>query len=280
MADSLRSEAEAVLDTNWLGHSTKPSAHLYPHQWSWDSAFIAIGNARCGRTDRAVVELRRLVDAQWSTGMVPHMVFDQEATGYFPSAELWGTRSIAVMPDGLLTSGMCQPPVHALAVREVAANLDDAARRTFLGEMSERLQAWHDYLHRTRAVDSGLIELWHPWEAGMDNSPVWDAALARLDPAPDDIPPYRRIDTDVADAGERPTADHYDRYIYLLEQLRRVEYQPRDPTQLPFRVCDVLFNALLADADAELAAIVTELGSTGARELRDRSLSVRAVRSS
>ena len=32
-----------VLSSNWHGHATVPSRGLYPHQWSWDSAFIAFG---------------------------------------------------------------------------------------------------------------------------------------------------------------------------------------------------------------------------------------------
>ena len=39
----LRAAASSVLDNNWLGSSTVPSRSLYPHQWSWDSAFIALG---------------------------------------------------------------------------------------------------------------------------------------------------------------------------------------------------------------------------------------------
>ncbi len=273
----LAESAGRVLDANWLGASTKPSGHLYPHQWSWDSAFIAIGNAQSGQVDRAVVELGTLFDAQWSTGMIPHMVFDQLASGYFPSAELWGTASIEEMPSGLLTSGMCQPPVHAFAVRRVAAALDPERRGRFLSETFETLWAWHDYLHRERAIGSPLIEIWHPWESGMDNSPVWDSALRRIDPDPDELPVYRRVDTTATDSAERPTADHYDRYVYLLDELRRVEYQPADPTALSFRLCDVLFNALTAHADLELAHIADEIGAPGADELRGRALGLAAA---
>ncbi|RMD45977.1 MAG: glycoside hydrolase, partial [Aquificota bacterium] len=39
-------QAKKVLDTNWTGRYTVPSIHLYPHQWNWDSGFIAIGYAR------------------------------------------------------------------------------------------------------------------------------------------------------------------------------------------------------------------------------------------
>ena len=38
-------QAKKVLDFNWTGRYTQPGPRLYPHQWSWDSAFIAIGYA-------------------------------------------------------------------------------------------------------------------------------------------------------------------------------------------------------------------------------------------
>jgi hypothetical protein len=41
----LLQDCEKVLDHNWNGSFTIPSDTLYPHQWSWDAAFIAIGNS-------------------------------------------------------------------------------------------------------------------------------------------------------------------------------------------------------------------------------------------
>ena len=70
----LRDRAAAVLHGNDAGNWTKASPHLYPHQWSWDSAFIAIGWAHLD-VRRAMAELEGLFAAQWSTGMVPHIVF-------------------------------------------------------------------------------------------------------------------------------------------------------------------------------------------------------------
>ena len=37
--------AKKILADNWTGAYTKPSPRLYPHQWNWDSGFIAIGYA-------------------------------------------------------------------------------------------------------------------------------------------------------------------------------------------------------------------------------------------
>ena len=42
---SLWDAAVAVLRLNDVGGWTKPAPSLYPHQWSWDSAFVALGLA-------------------------------------------------------------------------------------------------------------------------------------------------------------------------------------------------------------------------------------------
>ena len=59
-----------VLRSNDGGGWTKAAPDLYPHQWSWDSAFIAIGWAHIDPL-RAVGELERLFARQWATGKVP-----------------------------------------------------------------------------------------------------------------------------------------------------------------------------------------------------------------
>src|SRR5919202_1472171 len=87
---TLIEQAKAVLDTNWVGSYTKPAPNLYPHQWSWDSAFIAMGYAHYDQ-QRAEDELRSLFAAQWSNGLLPHIVFNPRAAGYFPNPEMWGT---------------------------------------------------------------------------------------------------------------------------------------------------------------------------------------------
>ena len=55
----LAARAAEILRENDLGGWTKAAPRLYPHQWSWDSAFIAIGLAHLD-TRRAAQELRTL----------------------------------------------------------------------------------------------------------------------------------------------------------------------------------------------------------------------------
>ena len=118
LLDEIAAGARRVLDENWLGASTLPSRTLYPHQWSWDSAFIAIG-LRHLSVRRAQRELESLLGAQWGDGRVPHIVFNPSVphTAYFPSPDFWRSSAAGAAsgaPAGTETSGLVQPPVHAL----------------------------------------------------------------------------------------------------------------------------------------------------------------------
>ncbi|RMF30018.1 MAG: hypothetical protein D6752_04895 [Candidatus Nitrosothermus koennekii] len=109
---NLIEKAKDILDNNWNGMYTIPSKTLYPHQWSWDSALISIGNSYYN-TDRAIKELEHLFRAQWSNGMVPSIVFSNNQ-GYFPSAEFYDSKRAKEAPN-IPTSTITNPPVHALA---------------------------------------------------------------------------------------------------------------------------------------------------------------------
>jgi Trehalase len=257
----LVTRAREVLDANWLGHATRPSPRLYPHQWSWDSACIAIGYARLDQA-RAETELLSLFAGQWENGLLPHIVFTDGAR-YFPGPEFWQTERSPHAPKRPRTSGIVQPPVHATAAWRVYRHATDRERAAaFLRKLLPGLAAWHGYLYRERTRgDDGLVEIWHPWESGMDNSPLWDDALARITLAPDQVPDYRRVDVDVTEASERPSDAEYDRYAYLVEVFRRLRYRPddiRDAT--PFAIRPVLFNSLLVQSNRDLAEIARVLG--------------------
>ena len=52
----------------------------------------------------------------------------------------------------------------------------------------------------------------------MDNSPAWDAALARVPQT--ENRDYVRRDTSHVDSAQRPRQAEYDRYMYLVELFR------------------------------------------------------------
>lgn len=177
----LASGARRVLTDNWTGSSTVPAPGLYPHQWSWDSAFIAIGSRHISPR-RAQRELETLFAAQWGDGRIPHIVFNPAVppAAYFPGPGFWRSSTAgaaAGAPCGVETSGIVQPPVHALAALLVhRADPRSSARHAFLARAYPRLAAWHRYLTGARDLGGGgLVSVVHPWEPGMDNSPCWDA---------------------------------------------------------------------------------------------------------
>ena len=262
--------AAGVLRRNGVKSWTKPAPSLYPHQWSWDSAFIALGLAHVDNR-RATGELEALFSAQWKTGKVPHIVFNPEAPpkSYFPDAERWNSNGLSEhAPTGPHTSGLCQPPVHALAVRriwETARDKDERgveAAREFLTGNYPRLFSWHRYLATARDPErSGLVTIYHPWESGTDNSPRWDAPLSRIKIG--EVPAYTRYDVQhVADASHRPTDEEYDRFLWLLELLKRARYEELDIYgSHPFLVKDVLFSAILVAANEALLEIGEVVGA-------------------
>jgi hypothetical protein len=256
--------AKAVLDGNWLGASTLPSRSLYPHQWSWDSAFIAIGRSWYDEP-RARKELESLFRAQWANGKVPHIVFEPSVPedAYFPGPTFWqSTTRSPHAPRGVETSGITQPPIHAQAALEMHRHArDTAASVAFLTWLYPRLVAQHDYLARDRdPTGIGLASIVHPWESGLDNSPVWDRDLTEIEIPPGALPPYQRHDLAHADAADRPSDAAYDRFVYLAVRYRDSGYDDgRILETVPFTIAGPLFNAIYlwsTHALVELAGIV------------------------
>jgi glycogen debranching enzyme len=254
----LADRALSVLRGNDTGLFFKPAPDVYPFQWSWDSALVAIGLAR---TDvaRGRQEVRALLRGQWADGMVPHIVFHATSSDYSPGPELWGSAECPGAPR-VATSGLTQPPVLATAVRALH---EAEADRRFLEEVLPAVEAWHAWLHRERRFDeSGLVAILHPWESA-DNAPRFDRALARLEP--DSLSAVARSDRRRLAAAERPTDRDYTRYLALVEALRRCDYRPQSLAEAPFAYVDLTFNSVLAAAEADLAWLWDELGERGER---------------
>ncbi|MFD7923123.1 hypothetical protein ACFV3R_28375 [Streptomyces sp. NPDC059740] len=259
--------ATRVLLGNWRGTTTVPSGSLYPHQWSWDSAFIALG-LRHLSPRRAQSELEHLLGAQWDDGRVPHIVFHPSVplTAYFPSPDFWRSSTVGRhrgAPAGVETSGIVQPPVHALAAWLVhLAAPKESRRRGFLPRLYPRLVAWHRYLADCRDLGgAGLAAITHPWEAGLDNSPVWDGPLGRVSPV--EPGSYRRADLDHSAAADRPTDLDYGRYVRLAADYRDSGYEDARAGQA-FAVEDPCFNTLLVLSEQALARIAAETGRDAA----------------
>jgi len=257
MNDTERNEAaRAVLRANDRGGYTVPTDRLYPFQWNWDSAFVAMGFATFD-PDRAYREIERLLEGQWADARIPHIVFHAPSDDYFPGSDVWQ------VPHTPPTGGIVQPPVLGSALRFVheaasAAGLKGADERTraLLEPIRRNHTWWRD--HRD-PDDVGLVSILHPWESGSDNSPAWDAALARVPTTTTTV--IRRKDTGHVDPSMRPTDADYARFIHLVDAYREVGWDASRMWQVaPFKVADLQTTAILARASEDLADLSATLG--------------------
>ena len=237
--------AKNILKTNDRGSYTIPTSGLYPYQWNWDSAFAALGFAQYD-VDRAWTELETLFSGQWDSGMVPHIIFHSIDAGYFPGPDVWG--GVGPLPS----SGISQPPIAATMARFVFEKDPDVGAARF-EPLFDKFVAWHQWFMDWR-LDKGAVCITHPWEAGRDNAPDWDGPMNRLDPV--GVGEYTRRDTSHVDGDMRPTKHDYDRYIWLVQQGNRLQWdQAQLLEQNPFRIADPTMTFTLLRAQRDLLAL-------------------------
>ncbi len=264
----IREHCLNVLKENDRVDHTAP-AHLYPHQWLWDSSFIAIG-LRHVDPDRAARELATLVHGQWANGMIPHMIFSNKHE-YRLERDAWRSWLSPFAPDKVATSGITQPPVLAEAVVSVGKKLNALDRREFYRYMYEPLVAYHMWLYAERDPHKeGLTLQIHPNEVGMDNTPPWMeqlnehnrpwwvAAIENLHL--DIVVNLLRRDTRTVSPGQRISNMEA---LQLWDVVRRLRRKHFDIDKILHRslFCteDILFNSVLVRANAQLKVIAASL---------------------
>ncbi len=253
VVQNLADRAAAILQANDRGGYTVPSEKLYPYQWLWDAGFIALG-WRVLDEARAWQELRAIMKGQWADGMVPHIVFHQTHESYMPGPEIW---QVTHTPP---TSGITQPPVLGTVLLQLYQLAQDKAlAKQAVQELFPAILRFNQWFHRARdPQQTGLVATLHPWETGMDNSPAWDAPLARV--KTDKLRPYVRKDTGLIDPTQRPHKDDYDRYMSLVFQFIDQGYDPaRMYAEAQFKVADLATNAVLLRADRDLLKLAEEV---------------------
>ena len=259
---AIQKKAEAILEGNWVNGWTVPSRKLYPHLWNWDSGFTARGYLYVN-PERAYEELRSLFRAQWSNGFLPHIVFNKRYMQHFPGPDYWKAHRSGMIPEGMYTSGISQPPVHATMIAR-ALDLDPDRSRavSFMREMYEKLANLHRFFYDNRDPDNeDLVYIVHPWESGLDNSPLWDDTLSTITTSTRWASRMQKRYDQLSLNGERPQRAYIEKYSYLVQCLYRKRYDWASMHDThPFRVQDVLFNTILCRAEQDLALVAREIG--------------------
>jgi glycogen debranching enzyme len=248
----LHTQAREILTRNDRGGYTVPTQGLYPYQWNWDSAFVALGFAEFDR-NRAWQEIETLISGQWDDGMIPHIIFHKDDPGYFPGPSVWATGKTPA------TSGITQPPVLATIVRKLWEDEGADPAHPRMRALYAACLKSHRWFHEFRDPrGNGLVMVTHNWETGRDNSSEWDDALDRVDTA--NVGSYQRRDTGHVDAAMRPTQQEYDRYVAILQFGRSCGWNHREIADHgPFRMVDVGMSMELLRANRDLLVMARAL---------------------
>lgn len=259
--EGLKQKAIKVLNDNWkdkVGFSI-PCANLYPFQWFWDSGLIAIGFAHFDMV-KAEREIKTLLDAQWDNGFIPHIIFHTESDTYFPGADFHRSDLHPLSSRKYRSTGMTQPPVTGFVLEEMyRIAKDKTATLKFIESVIDKVYFNHQYFYKNRDPQKeGLVYIYHNWESGTDNSPIWDDIWDTMNP-----PEYtfERRDTTHVDASERPSKREYDHYLHIIDIAKQHNYSDEKIAELsPFLVQDPLFNAMLIKSNGSLMKLYELLG--------------------
>ena len=265
----LLEQTKAVLEMNDRGNYTQPAHGLYPHQWLWDSCFIAIG-LRHLDVERAKTELLSLLRGQWRNGMLPNIVFRDDPQ-YRTDRNIWRSWLSPFAPNDVMTTGITQPPVLAEAVVQVGKKLAWPERRQWYRMVYPALVSYHQWLYNERDPHGeGLVLLIHPWETGLDNTPPWMAEMhEHLLPLWIRLIEKTQLDRLInlfrRDARSVPLDQRFSTIesLALLDIQRRLRRKAYDINKILdhslFAIEDLTFNSILIRANAHLREIAKSL---------------------
>lgn len=262
-------QAKSVLDKNDRGVFTIPSSGLYPHQWLWDSCFIAIGQ-RHYDVERAKQEILGLFRGQWTNGMVPHIIVAPGQKEYHHMG-IWRSWVSPFAPEEVSTSGITQPPMLAEAVVRIGEKMSLPERRSWYRQVWPELLHYHQWLYTDRDPhNEGLVLQIHPWETGLDTTPPW------MDELDNHLLPwwirvlkvtrlvsllrFFRSDTRYVHPDQRPTNVEAMALYDAQRRLLRKEYNiDRILSHSLFAIEDLTFNCIFIRANEHLLHIAKTL---------------------
>ena len=251
MRNKLIEKAKKILLGNKKKGYTLPTNNkLYPAQWKWDSGFISLGYSYFN-LKYALDEILTLLKGQWKDGMIPHILFHDLNTDYYPNHSVWNCG------DKIRSSGITQPPVLAIILKKILdKNKIKTSEKVKIKLIVKKLKKYHDWLIKYRdPKNTGLVSILHPWESGYDNSPLWDYSMNEV--KVEKNLKYKRGDNKVINPDYRPLDTDYDRYVTIKNHLRKNKYNPKFLyNKSMFNVVDVGFNSIFLKANKDLLELL------------------------
>ena len=253
---------KTLLGNRKKGYTLPTNSKLYPAQWNWDSAFIALGYSYFN-FNFALKEIKTLLDGQWKDGMVPHILFHDTNTNYYPNYTAWNCG------NKIHSSGITQPPILATILKKIL-DKNKINKKQFLEvkKIIKKIRKYHEWFIKFRdPKKTGLVSILHPWESGYDNSPIWDSPMNKV--IVEKNLKYKRADNKVVNPAHRPLDIDYDRYVTIKNNLRKNKYNPKKVFKSSlFNVVDVGFNSIFLKANKDLIILLNKFNLDKSKIIR------------
>ena len=243
---------KTLLGNRKKSYTLPTNSKLYPAQWNWDSAFIALGYSYFN-FNFALKEIKTLLDGQWKDGMVPHILFHDTNTNYYPNYTAWNCG------NKIHSSGITQPPILATILKKILdKNKINKKQLLEVKKIIKKIRKYHEWFIKFRdPKKTGLVSILHPWESGYDNSPIWDSPMNKV--IVEKNLKYKRADNKVVNPAHRPLDIDYDRYVTIKNNLRKNKYNPKKVFKSSlFNVVDVGFNSIFLKANKDLIILLNK----------------------
>ena len=252
MSNLINKAQKTLLGNRKKGYTLPTNNKLYPAQWNWDSAFIALGYSYFN-LNYALKEITTLLDGQWKDGMVPHILFHNTNTNYYPNYTAWNCG------NKIRSSGITQPPILATILKLILDKNKISNKQTKeIKKIVKKIIRFHEWFIKFRdPKKTGLVSILHPWESGYDNSPIWDGPMEKV--IIEKNLKYKRADNKIVRPDQRPLNIDYDRYVSIKNNLRKKKYNPKEIFKSSlFNVVDIGFNSLFLKANKDLIQILNK----------------------
>jgi glycogen debranching enzyme len=210
-------------------HFYRPALKKYgPYQWLWDSGWHMIVWSR-RQPENATADLRTILQYQQPDGFIPEIIFWKQNRLWRKLFGFLATYSHAEYTD------LTQMPMLAYSLRAIwQATHDKQLLQELVPKIVKYLEWWQ---HRDHDGD-GLVSIIHPWESGIDASPIYDPVFHLNNPHP---------------------CRMYFHFWRLLYRYRKIRWQPQMILNKEwFNVEDVGVCSVYADGWGVLAALAEE----------------------
>ena len=159
-------------------HFYRPALTKYsPCQWLWDSGWhMIVWSYR--QPQNSIAELETLLQFQRPDGFIPETIF------WETDKRLKIVLDLSLFYSHKEYSDLTQMPMLAYSLRAIwQATRDKQLLQKFVPRLVKNLEWWQSRDHD----HDGLTSIIHPWESGMDASPIYDPAFHLNRPRPWDM---------------------------------------------------------------------------------------------